>query len=90
MPRDEQEKPRGSKPSVGNHEQPEETSYRGESHLSFKYTKEEILARHWGLTVAQTGRVKALLRMGVSEEDLIVAERLLKLGRYGDYQELTF
>lgn len=54
---------------------------RGLGHVSCKYTKAEIMAKHWGLTVEQMGRVKALLRMGVCEEDIAVADRLLKMGR---------
>lgn len=53
----------------------------GELHVSSKYTKEELMARHWGMSTEQMKRVKALLRLGVCEEDLIVADRLLKLGR---------
>lgn len=48
-------------------------------HVSCKYTKEELLARHWDLSIEQATRVKALLLMGVAEEDLVVAERLIKL-----------
>lgn len=50
-------------------------------HVSRKYTKEELLARHWDLNINQATRVKALLLMGVSEEDLVIADRLIKLGR---------
>lgn len=57
-------------------------SKKAEEHLSCKYTKEELLARHWGMNVVQMKRVKALLRLGVCEEDLEVADRLLKLGRF--------
>ncbi|CAM9401754.1 unnamed protein product [Ectocarpus sp. 13 AM-2016] len=49
-------------------------------HLSTKYTKEELMARHWGMNLMQMKRVKALLRMGVCEEDLEIADRLLKMG----------
>lgn len=55
---------------------------QAEAHLSCKYTKEQLMARHWGMNLDQMKRVKALLTMGVSEEDLVVAGRLLKLGRY--------
>lgn len=54
---------------------------KAEEHLSCKYTKEELLARHWGMDLNQMKRVKALLRMGVCEEDLEIADRLLKMGR---------
>ena len=54
---------------------------QAEEHLSCKYTKEELLARHWGMNLVQMKRVKALLRMGVCEEDLEIADRLLKMGR---------
>lgn len=55
---------------------------QAEEHLSCKYTKEELLARHWGMNLKQMKRVKALLRMGVCEEDLEIADRLLKMGRF--------
>lgn len=58
------------------------TGKQAEEHLSCKYTKEEILARHWGMNLQQMKRVKALLRMGVCEEDLEIADRLLKMGRF--------
>ncbi|CBN75317.1 conserved unknown protein [Ectocarpus siliculosus] len=38
------------------------------------------MARHWGMNLMQMKRVKALLRMGVCEEDLEIADRLLKMG----------
>lgn len=53
-----------------------------EEHLSCKYTKQELMARHWGMSLTQMKRVKALLRMGVCEEDLVIADRLLKMGRW--------
>lgn len=53
-----------------------------EPHMSSKYTKEELIARQWGLSTNQVKRVKALLRMGVCEEDLVIADRLIKLGRW--------
>lgn len=55
---------------------------QAERHLSCKYTKEELLSRHWGMNLEQMKRVKALLRMGVCEEDLEIADRLLKIGRF--------
>lgn len=42
---------------------------------------EQFVLRKWGMSVEQMKRVKALLRLGVSEEDLVIADRLLKLGR---------
>lgn len=54
---------------------------QAENHLSCKYTKEEFIARQWGMNLLQMKRVKALLRMGVCEEDLEIADRLLKMGR---------
>ena len=53
---------------------------KGEEHMSCKYTKEELLTRHNGITVDQIKRVKALLKLGVCEEDMAVADRILKLG----------
>lgn len=58
------------------------TGKQAEEHLSFKYTKEELMARHWGMNMVQMKRVKALLTMGVCEEDLEIADRLLKMGRF--------
>lgn len=53
-----------------------------EEHVSRKYTKEEFMARYWGVSPEQEKRVKALLLLGVNEDDLVIADRLLKLGRY--------
>lgn len=50
--------------------------------MSCKYTKEELLARHWSMTKEQMKRVKALLRLGVTDDDIVVADRLIKMGRY--------
>jgi len=38
--------------------------------------------KYWGVTPEQEKRVKALLRLGVNEDDLVIADRLLKLVRY--------
>lgn len=71
-------------PVTATNQEPESrpsTGKQAEGHLSYKYTKEELLARHWGMNLLQMKRVKALLRMGVYEEDLEIADRLLKMGR---------
>lgn len=53
---------------------------QAEEHLSCKYTKDELMWRHWGVSVEQMKRVKALLRLGVSEDDLVIAKKLVNLG----------
>lgn len=63
-------------------EEPNHRLKQAGEHVSCKYTKEKLLERHWGVTIDQMRRVKALLRMGVCEEDLEIADRLIKLGRY--------
>ena len=52
-----------------------------EKNVSYKYTREELMARYWGINMEQVKRVKALLRLGVDEDDLAIASKLLKLGR---------
>lgn len=74
-------------PAAAVEEEPPEDSpvKRETNHVSSKYTEEQLMARHYGMSMAQAKRVKALLMMGVCEEDLAVADRLLKLGRCAVY-----
>lgn len=53
-----------------------------ERQISRSYTKEEFMVKYWGVSPEQEKRVKALLQLGVNEDDLVIANRLLKLGRY--------
>lgn len=52
---------------------------QGEPHMSCKYTKDELMERKLGVQAGRLTIMKALLRMGVCEEDLVIAERLMKL-----------
>ncbi|CAM9637532.1 unnamed protein product [Ascophyllum nodosum] len=60
-----------------------------EKNVSYKYTREELMARYWGINMEQVKRVKALLRLGVDEDDLAIASKLLKLGRPVDDAPLS-
>lgn len=37
-----------------------------------------IMAKHFGVSLQQAQRVQALLRLGVTEEDVSIAERLMR------------
>lgn len=55
-----------------------------EPHLSMLYEKDDVMSKHFGVTQKQALRTQALLRLGVTEEDVKIAERLLGSRLDGD------
>lgn len=64
----------------GHGEQP----FMREPHISTLYEKDDVMAKHFGVTQKQALRTQALLRLGVTEEDVKIAERLLASRLVGD------
>eukprot|EP00903_Cladosiphon_okamuranus_P017456 g16078.t1 len=52
-------------------------------HISTLYDKQEVMLRHFGVTQKQALRTQALLRLGVTEQDVRIAERLMGSRRDG-------
>lgn len=48
-----------------------------EPHISTLYEKQDVMAKHFGVTPEQALRTQALLRLGVTDEDVRIAERLM-------------
>lgn len=46
-------------------------------HISTLYEKQDVMVKHFGVTQKQALRTQALLRLGVTEEDVRIAERLM-------------
>ncbi|CAM9945298.1 unnamed protein product, partial [Ectocarpus fasciculatus] len=46
-------------------------------HISTLYEKQDVMVKHFGVTQKQALRTQALLRLGVTDEDVRIAERLM-------------
>lgn len=46
-------------------------------HISTLYDKQDVMVKHFGVTQEQALRTQALLRLGVTDEDVRIAERLM-------------
>ncbi|CAN0136888.1 unnamed protein product, partial [Hapterophycus canaliculatus] len=46
-------------------------------HISTLYEKQDVMFKHFGVTQKQALRTQALLRLGVTDEDVRIAERLM-------------
>lgn len=46
-------------------------------HISTLYDKQDVMVKHFGVTPEQALRTQALLRLGVTDEDVRIAERLM-------------
>lgn len=55
-----------------------------EPHISTLYGMDDVMSKHFGVTQKQALRTQALLRLGVTEEDVKIAERLLASRFVGD------
>ena len=55
-----------------------------EPHISMLYEKEDVMVKHFGVTQEQALRTQALLRLGVTDEDVRIAERLMASRSTGD------
>lgn len=53
-------------------------------HISTLYKKKDVMAKHFGVTQKQALRTQALLRLGVTDEDVRIAERLMGPRSAGD------
>ncbi|CAM9121155.1 unnamed protein product [Discosporangium mesarthrocarpum] len=53
-------------------------------HVSTLYDKEDVMMKFFGVSVQQALRARALLRLGVTEADVKVAERLMAERAQGD------
>lgn len=53
-------------------------------HVSTLYEKQAVMAKHFGVTQEQALRTQALLRLGVTDEDVRIAERLMAARSSGD------
>eukprot|EP00752_Nemacystus_decipiens_P013481 g11940.t1 len=58
-------------------------------HISTLYDKQEVMIRHFGVTQKQALRTQALLRLGVTEQDVRIAERLMGSRTDGAGQDNT-
>lgn len=58
-------------------------------HVSTLYEKQDVMAKHFGVTQEQALRTQALLRLGVTDEDVRIAERLMGPRSAGDNVSLT-
>ncbi|CAM9167134.1 unnamed protein product [Scytosiphon promiscuus] len=52
-------------------------------HISTLYEKQDVMVKHFGVTQKQALRTQALLRLGVTDEDVRIAERLMGSRREG-------
>lgn len=53
-------------------------------HISTLYDKQDVMTKHFGVTQEQALRTQALLRLGVTDEDVRIAERLMGPRSAGD------
>lgn len=53
-------------------------------HISTLYEKQDVMTKHFGVTQEQALRTQALLRLGVTDEDVRIAERLMGPRSAGD------
>lgn len=61
-----------------------------EPHISMLYEKEDVMLKHFGVTQEQALRTQALLRLGVTDEDVRIAERLMASRSAGDNVSVFF
>lgn len=55
-----------------------------EPHISTMYDKRDVMTKFFGVTQEQALRTQALLRLGVTDEDVRIAERLMGPRSAGD------
>lgn len=59
-------------------------------HISTLYEKQDVMTKHFGVTQEQALRTQALLRLGVTDEDVRIAERLMGTRSAGDSDNVSF
>lgn len=70
--------------SPGQQQQQQQQSQMKAPHISTLYKKKDVMAKHFGVTQKQALRTQALLRLGVTDEDVRIAERLMGPRSTGD------
>lgn len=70
--------------TAGERSAKEHQPHMKEPHISTLYEKQDVMSKHFGVTQEQALRTQALLRLGVTDEDVKIAERLLASRLVGD------